>query len=858
MKDYQKKTLAKLSEFLSKSRYASLSDTFLQVREAPGYSAQYKALAKLEDVPYICLRLPTGGGKTLLSAHSIQVAANSYLEMDYPLVLWLVPTDTIRSQTLETLNNPWHPNREVLDHHFGGQVRIFDITDFNLLRAQDIGQSTCIFVATFASFRVNSTAGRKVYAHNENLEPHFGSIPKAAYLEHSEQGEVKYSFANLLAHYRPLVIVDEAHNNNSALSIEVLQRLRPSAIIEFTATPASNSNVLYKVSASELKAEDMIKLPIRLAEHRSWEDAVTNAIQTRERLQQLANGEDQYIRPIVLFQAENRDKDVTVDVILNQLVDQEGIPREEIAVATGDQRELDGINLFDPKCPVKYIITIQALKEGWDCSFAYVFCSMAKVQSAKDAEQLLGRILRMPYAKRRKQNDLNRAYAHLSVSAWFEALARIHDNLVSMGFEEQEASSSIIYQPELDIEQGTPDLIQEDLVVYTASAPELSTLSMAIQMDAKMENTDDGQYKVTFVINSREDLKELEDNAAKIFDKVEDRQQLIIQVARKRGHSRPLSPAEKGETLIVPQLCLDFGDGYHSVAERETFLPQGWDLLSFPVGLESFQVLEEGHVYEIDIEGAKLRERALDLQETLNFGVATHWTEAQLIGWLDRKLQQSDIAYSTLIEFLRRHIRYLQEHKKVFLPDLVRLRFVLEKLLRKKIEQCRDQAYKQGIQEVLFHVPQAAYVGPQAVMVFREGLYPAKNFYQGRTIFSKHFFTSIGSMNDEEVECAKVLDSNKKIKTWVRNIERHQESSFWLPTHDDRFYPDFVAELIDGRILVVEYKGEHLATNEDTQEKDLIGRLWADRSNSQCLFLMVTMFDEEGRDIHGQISKVLG
>lgn len=51
---------------------------------------------------------------------------------------------------------------------------------------------------------------------------------------------------------------------------------------------------------------------------------------------------------------------------------------------------------------------MQALKEGWDCSFTYVFCSVANIHSAKDVEQILGRVLRMPYAKRRKNEVLNR------------------------------------------------------------------------------------------------------------------------------------------------------------------------------------------------------------------------------------------------------------------------------------------------------------------------------------------------------------------------------------------------------------------------------------------------------------------
>lgn len=68
------------------------------------------------------------------------------------------------------------------------------------------------------------------------------------------------------------------------------------------------------------------------------------------------------------------------------------------------------------------------------------------------------------------------------------------------------------------------------------------------------------------------------------------------------------------------------------------------------------------------------------------------------------------------------------------------------------------------------------------------------------------------------------------------NLERQPESSFWLPTLTDRFYPDFVAQLTDGRRLVVEYKGAHLYDNADSKEKRDIGKVWVATSGGRCLF----------------------
>ena len=202
----------------------------------------------------------------------------------------------------------------------------------------------------------------------------------------------------------------------------------------------------------------MIKLPIVLAEHPNWQSAVDGAIQRRQELANVAKDDVKYIRPIILFQAQKKNEEVTVDVLKEYLVETSGIDEAKIAIATGEQRELDGINLFDPKCPIEYVITIEALKEGWDCSFAYIFCSVSKIQSATAVEQLLGRVLRMPFAERRDEAELNRSYAHVSEPSFSQAANALRDKLVAMGFDEEEAALNIEHElhseDELDLEGG--------------------------------------------------------------------------------------------------------------------------------------------------------------------------------------------------------------------------------------------------------------------------------------------------------------------------------------------------------------------------------------------------------------------
>ena len=464
LKQYQADTLAVLRRFFEEARMAGPKNAYETITKEPEYvdrlgryGGTYRApLADLPNVPYVCLRLPTGGGKTILGAHAVAVARDAWVEKDYPLVLWLAPTKTIRSQTVEALKNAGHPYRQALDEDFDGRVRVFDIADFTHIRPHDLRAHCCIVVGTIQTLRVTNTEGRKVYAHHEEMEPHFSAIPDATQgLEKLDNGGVKFSFANLLHIHRPLMIVDEAHNAVTGLTREMQTRVNPCAIIEFTATPRPKSNILYSVSALELKREDMIKLPIMLAEHDTWQNAVNGAIAKRASLAEAAKRDANYLRPIVLFQAQKKNREVTVEALKKHLTDVENIPESAIAIATGDQRELDGIDLFDPRCPIEYVITVEALKEGWDCSFAYVFCSVSRIHSATDVEQLLGRVLRMPYAKRRKVTELNKAYAYLSEPSSGEAARTLTDKLVTMGFEEDEARDNIEQvQGELGDEDG--------------------------------------------------------------------------------------------------------------------------------------------------------------------------------------------------------------------------------------------------------------------------------------------------------------------------------------------------------------------------------------------------------------------
>lgn len=877
LKQYQTDTLNTLRRFFEQARVAGPKAAYEAIVTEPEqttrvgqYAGTYTPLPELQAVPYICLRLPTGGGKTILAAHSIAIARDTWVEKDYPLVIWLVPTDKIRQQTAEALKQPRHSYRQTLDEAFDRQIRVFDIADFTHIRPHDLRDHCCIVVGTIQTLRVTNTSGRKVYAHNENLEPHFSSVRDTAQgLEKSASGGVKFSFANLLHLHQPLMIVDEAHNAVTGLTREMQARLNPSAIIEFTATPKPRSNILHSVSAQELKQAEMIKLPIILTEHTSWQNAVNGAIAARASLDKTAKEDPDYIRPIVLFQAQPRNEEVTVSVLKKHLLEVENVPETAIAVATGDMRELDGIDLFTPHCPIEYVITIEALKEGWDCSFAYVFCSVSRIQSAVDVEQILGRVLRMPYATRRKAAELNRAYAFLSEPETGMAARSLVDKLVAMGFEEDEAFDNVEpAQPRLGFDEivdvSRSEKTTEPMVICTVPAtPEtLEALAEAERHGATLHETADGRFEIR--AEGPVDVN-LEGVIYAIVPKTEHSKIAeTIETYRETVRNR-LSPAERGEPFSVPRLMTEI-QGQLEFADTDVFMEfHDWSLLNYPAKLDEkeFDVHETAHGFEIDLDGNRLTYRFAGEQEQLSLNVHVEgWTQEALVLWLDRQVRQPDVGQAELVKWLSGLTTNLINTRGLHISALMRCKFILARKIRDKIDAIRRQERNSAYQARLFAPGAKPAVSFKTAFVFRDGMYQGERRYRGHWQPGKHFLGSHavpafdGADDGEEVRCAQTLDSLPEVRFWIRNVARHRDS-FWLPTATDKFYPDFVGQLEDDRLLVVEYKGARDADSPDTAEKRTIGELWQRTSNGRGVFVLVER-SVNGRDMRQQLLDGIG
>ncbi len=328
-----------------------------------------------------------------------------------------------------------------------------------------------------------------------------------------------------------------------------------------------------------------------------------------------------------------------------------------------------------------------------------------------------------------------------------------------------------------------------------------------------------------------------------------------------------LSPAERGEKFDVPRLMAEL-QGELEFADTDVFMEfHDWSLLNHSPHLDEheFTIRETARSFQIDTDGRHVTYQFAGEEEqlTLNVDVAG-WTPEALVLWLDRWVRQPDIGQGELIKWLSELVGHLINRRSLHIAALIRCKFILARKIRDKIGAIRQQERKSVYQQRLF-TPEAKVevsFDDAYAFSFKAGMYQDQRRYRGHWKPGKHFLgpdhvpAFDGADDGEEVDCAQALDSLPGVKCWIRNVARHSES-FWLPTATDKFYPDFIAMLIDGRLLVVEYKGAHIADGADTAEKRTIGELWQRKSNGRGLFLVVEKL-LNGRDVYRQLIEKTG
>jgi len=831
------------------------------------------------DMPYFCLRVPTGGGKTWLAAKSVQLVNTHLLRCEHSVILWLVPSKPIREQTIKALKDRSHPYHAALRE--AGPITVLDLEEAKSVTRATLDTSTTVIVATRQAFQVEEEEYRKVYQSSGALMHHFDNLSPSQRDELLTDGEgsertTPYSLANVLRLRRPFVVVDEAHNSRTELAFDMLARFRPSGVMELTATPdleRTPTNVLHSVSAAELKAEEMIKLPVVLETEPNWQQCLADAIGRRDALHKLADEERRagaaYLRPLVLIQSEPRRAGIeTLDFekVKNELITNHGIPASEIVVATGEEKGLEQIDadyklgIADPACPVKFVITQKALAEGWDCPFAYILVSMASLSSATAVEQLLGRVLRQPGASHRQAKALNQSYAFVVSRNFAETAGTLRDRLVAgAGFERREVTEFVTAakaeQSRLDLEGHAGRVVVRPVAITLSEKPDLKSVPKPVRDKVSW----DGKLNtLTISTPLTEDEAEVlkasvtsETAAAAIVEAAE--------VSRTTAIEFFQTPAEVGERFRVPQLALRV-QGELALFDDPEVLEYPWDLSSYDAAptaddltaLGAALKVSEGGEIDIDDGGHVVSRFLPELQRDLGLAYQPeNWDEVRIATWLCRNLPEPSLTHASKQAFVAAWLTDLLSRGGFTLARANLQKFLIRNLIEARIRELRKQAVGKAFQQALFGDDAATRVAvtDQYAFEFHAQAYAPSRDYDGRFghfDFRKHFYGRMGDFDSkEEFECACQLDmwaQQGRIQFWVRNLVRREGSSFFLQKADGRFYPDFLCQLPGsedqpGPILTVEYKG---ADRWNGAEDDrLIGGLWANLSEGRCRFVMV-------------------
>ncbi|PCH68924.1 MAG: restriction endonuclease subunit R [Bacteroidetes bacterium] len=475
LKEYQKKVTEKLKDYLSAlSEFAGKYEKAIEFdpEMAMDYNFPRKAWEKSvgniyhsntngigEPLPELYLKVPTGGGKTFLACHTIDLVNKTYLKKQAGLVLWIVPTSQIYRQTLASLRNREHPYRQVLDISSGGRTLIKEKTDhFNRL---DVEENLVILMLMLPSANRQNKETLKIFQDSgaftdffppednyEGNEDLLKQIPNLDFFGEKDEAfgrTLKTSMGNTLKVLQPIIIIDEGHKAFSDNARNTIRNFNPKMLIELSATPPKKTNKLVEITGRELNEEEMIKLDIHLTNKSSldWKDTMLCSVEKRKQLEKKAYEYEQntgtYIRPINLIQVENTGKDqrtgksIHSEDVKEFLMKQCNIPERHIAIKSSDKDDIKDDDLFAQDCEIRYIITKYALQEGWDCSFAYILTILTNPSSQTGITQLIGRILRQPFARKTKVKDLDECYVYTFRQNAADLVQGIKGNLESEG-----------------------------------------------------------------------------------------------------------------------------------------------------------------------------------------------------------------------------------------------------------------------------------------------------------------------------------------------------------------------------------------------------------------------------------------
>lgn len=796
LKNYQQKVARDLETFFSDLDNARTKfDTSPDLQSALG---DYTALAltgkyaQFQDrprtgagqlYPRVCIKMPTGGGKTLVAVETIRAYQNLFAKKKTGLVVWITHRDSIYRQTIENLQNKGHVYRQLLDQASGNRTLILE--KGQTIRQQDVEENLVVLMLMIQSANRDTnkmfedSGGYTDFFPEENrYDLHKQLLELVPNLDKTEdtlfeRTQVKTSLGNVIRVLKPLVIVDEFHTMWTPVARSTLDGLNASVLIGLSATPRPGMNLVSTVTGRDLKAEEMIKLDMHIippSHSGDWRTMLAAIKAKRDELEKkakkLEQNEGVYIRPIALIQAERTGKDqrgqgfVHSEDVRELLIDA-GVPKHWIKVKSSSLDEIKSLKLLSKDSEVRYIITKEALKEGWDCSFAYLLGVIPNASSNNSMTQLVGRVLRQPYAKKTGVPELDESYVFFAAGHTQEVLQKVKDGFEDEGLGDVAAG--------IEVRDHSGNVLNPTKVV-------------AIKKDVRKKYPESLFLPVWLI---KEGPRRF----------------------RKFSYDIDIKPHVSWDIDLkswVKELAPSVGQVRESAIE-------------YVMNLEGGTVERKSDgVASIKFDSLYLTRR---ISETVDNAFVARGIAETVAGTLAKQIEAEVLDQNA--GYVAREIeRKLVEHKRS------QEKAIFEGMVKnEKLSLVVSDDDKTG-----FEMPPRDFVANNIQSSYQLSLYDDVEY---------------GSMNTLEQEVARIIEQSKNVIWWARN--KTQKGWYAVQGWQrDKIRPDFVIARKNDKdelefVYVVESKGEQLAGNDDTKYKeDVFNRMNAMRGNIEQVRIKTT------------------
>jgi len=852
LKAYQQRVIDDLISFLGYlEQDKSVRDSFRCYWDDRGATKMEGYKNNVPGVPHVCVKVPTAGGKTFLAANALKPimdVVNPESSGQPRVVIWLVPSLTILEQTERNFADPHHPYRQRLNTHFKGRVELYGKK--SLLQGAGFSPDTIqgqlsLILLSFDSLRARNKEDRKIFQENGYLASF--DIGDEGLLESADPT----ALINVIRALKPVVIVDESHNAESDLSVEMLKNLNPSFILDLTATPRSNSNIVSFVDALALKKESMVKLPVIVYNRPDKTEVVNNALQLRRKLETLAIAEEKvtgkYIRPIILFQAEPKtgEEKETFQKIKATLVKLK-IPEEQIAIKTADVNELKNVPLMSKDCPVRYIITVNALKEGWDCPFAYILASLADKSSSVDVEQVVGRVLRQPHVVAHQEPLLNMSYVFTASNKFMDTLDKVVKGLNRAGFSDRDYRAFV----ETDIVEVTKPPVHPDLFTPPAVQPaeyppqeeEIDVeriqgcISGTVQAEAYTTETADTKDTLLDQLTARANETNQE-----FTEKAKDADSILSPDLESRMNTYPIKEIyrETVKSIVIPQFFTQIpAGGFFEEPDQLALLGKQNLLKDFRLSSCDTTLNFEGidaEAYKVDLEQTGTDDyrpsfKKIDSRQKalLNAHILSLPRDSQVKNLTARLAgligNMYPIADKEVSGFIRRIIEALtaEQLHDCFERDYSYVSKIKQKINELATDYCEKVFTDWITTEKIITAP--GYTFPEYIAPNATGPAIANSLYMSEK-----------KANGFEERVINDIANLSNIQFWHKNMD--SKPGFRINGFINH-YPDFIVRTASGKIIILETKGDD-RDNSDSARKLKMGAAWANQAGKDYRYFMV-------------------